>query len=152
MSVSGFYLTSFKVAYELGFANHEDNEVWSSAVSQPHWYPQRPKAGWMDIRPVAGGTWIRPREFISMDKPLEGYFQALQELYNSRRDEALEWAETRPVPNVVICCWCPYDKAAQRQLAEHGSFVCHTAAVGEFLKGLGFGVVADEDRKKMVLP
>ena len=146
-----FYLTSFKVNADKGLDQHPDNMAWSSAVYQPHWLPQLPKAEWMDIRPD-GKNWIRPREFIDQDRPLDEYFQALAELYASRQAEVEEWIEGLTTYHNIICCWCPYDRAAKRQIERWGTFVCHTAAVGDFLQGLGYEVLADEDRKIMVRP
>lgn len=104
----------------------------------------------MDIRPGYQGTWIRPREYVNLNAPLDGYFMALLDLYASRAADADEWLQSVG-DNVAVCCWCPYDKAAQRQLKEFGTFVCHTAAVGRFLQELGYGVAYDLDREKMVM-
>jgi len=52
--------------------------------------------------------------------------------------------------DVALCCWCPYDKAAKRQLADYGSFICHSWPVESFLKELGVEVVRDADREQMV--
>lgn len=147
-----FHLTSFRVNAEMGLGDEPDTTSWSSAVYQPHWLPQLPKAEWMDIRPDRSGQWIRPREFMEQENPLDGYFQALAELYQSRMGEVEDWIAGLTTRFNVICCWCPYDKAAKRQLQEWGTFVCHTAAVGQFLEELGFDVGIDEDRYKMVWP
>lgn len=144
-----FFLTSFRKAVEL---DETVWDIWSSAVYQPHWLPQRPKAKWMDIRPDFKGTWIRPREFIEMDYPLDGYFDTLATLYDSRQPMINEWLASLPDKDIAICCWCPYDKAAQRQLEEHGTFVCHTAAVGSKLESMGLWVDYDNDRERMVMP
>jgi len=152
-------LTSFRRAAEneeKQRANfpHSTLNIWSGAVYQPHWLPQRPKAEWMDIR-EDGHSWIRPREFMDRNLPLDGYFQALQELYESRLDQIWKWADAaRLLEGVVtwVCCWCPYDQAAKRQLAEYGTFVCHLAAVGRMLNQLGFKIQYDQDRTRMVQP
>lgn len=145
-----FVLTSFRVYHEGRLTNG-----WSSAVYQPRWYTPLPKAYWMDIRPerTPGSKWIRPREFIDQDRPLDGYFQALRELYSSRADEVKDWIANLPEERIHICCWCPYDKAARRQIEEWGTFVCHTAAVGAFLSDVvGQPVEYDDDRRRMVMP
>lgn len=145
-------LTSFKRA-----AENEDDwpsaYIWSSSVYQPDWLPQRPKAEWMDIRPGRTGKWIRPRLFVDQEEPLNGYFEALLELYESRLPAVERWIEaTATYEHTWIACWCPYDKAAKRQLDEWGTFVCHTAAVGYFLEEQGLSVNLDRDRHKMVWP
>ncbi len=54
------------------------------------------------------------------------------------------------ISDVALCCWCPYNRAAQRQLADYGSFVCHSWPVETFLKELGIEVKRDKDRERMV--
>ena len=141
-------ITSF--SRSLGVAN--SMATYSAAVYQPKGF-NYPKAEWADIRNDEG-RWIRPRDFIGEDEPLLQYHHALLNLYYSRRDDIGAWLS--PLGNLpfVLCCWCPYDRAAQRQIAEHGSFVCHTAVIGEHLeRHHGVQVFYDDDRRKMkVLP
>lgn len=137
-------ITSFQRAFQLPVP------AFSAAVYQPQGY-SLPKADWADIR--RNGTWTRPRDFVGQgEDPLLLYHQALLNLYAERWDEIEHWI--RSVGNdFALCCWCPYDRAAQRQLHEHGSFVCHTAVVGEVLQDHGVRVWYDEDRRRMkVLP
>jgi hypothetical protein len=88
-----------------------------------------------------------------MAAPLEGYRDALWKLYNGRIDETDAWlyAVEASGYDVSLCCWCPYDRAAQRQLGEHGSFVCHTAVMGKFLEEvMKVSIKYDTDRDQMV--
>lgn len=128
-------------------SNEFSGSKYSAAVYQPKGYTY-PKAAWADIR-KDDGTWIRPREFVSWNRPLNGYFASLFSLYLSRRDEIEEWVE-RHGSNLALLCWCPYEKAAQRQLREYGSYVCHLGVVEAILKEIGEQVRVDKDRKKMV--
>lgn len=139
------YLTSFFKSHGL-----PDGVVpYSAAVYQPKGYGY-PKVPWTDIRPD-GGQWIRPREFLSEANPLDGYRKALLDLYGGRKDEACAWRDSL-AHDVALCCWCPYDRAAQRQLGDFGSFVCHTAVLGEFIYNeLGVAVWEDADRRKMAV-
>lgn len=133
--------------------SHGLEAVFSAAVYQPKGY-NYPKAEWADIR--RDGAWTRPRDFIGEDEPLLQYHHALLNLYSQRREEISLWlAEVGTFwREFVLCCWCPYDRAAQRQLQEHGSFVCHTAVIGEALElWHGVQVFYDSDRRNMkVLP
>jgi hypothetical protein len=105
----------------------------------------------MDIRPVKGGKWIRPREFLDHHKdPLTGYFDALLDLYESRHSDVERWVEvTAAHEQTWVACWCPYDTAAKKQIEEWGTYVCHTAAVGLTLERMGLPVVYDKDRGRM---
>lgn len=123
--MNSIYITSF------ARAKHLPSGVvpFSAAVYQPKGY-DFPKAQWADIR--RDGAWIRPRDFLSHDNPLIAYREALLNLWSSRLVEIEQWLSLREGPT-ALCCWCPYDKAAQRQLKDWGSFVCHTAVIGEYL-------------------
>lgn len=137
-------ITSFRRSHELPVP------VFSAAVYQPQGYNYE-KADWCDIR--RDGAWIRPRDFVGQgDDPLLLYHNALLNLYAERAHEISNWLDG--VGNdFALCCWCPYDRAAQRQLHEHGSFVCHTAVIGEVLENFGVRVWYDDDRRRMkVLP
>jgi hypothetical protein len=137
-------MTSFRRAHVAGAP------VYSAAVYQPKGYAL-PKADWTDIR-VPAGDWIRPREFLGEPDPLRAYAEALVRLYDSRIDAAREWFERvgREYHACALCCWCPYDRAAQRQLAEFGSFVCHTGPLGWWIENrLGVRVWNDTDRARM---
>ena len=137
-------ITSFNRSHQLPVP------VFSAAVYQPQGYSY-PKADWADIR--RDGAWTRPRDFLGTEDPLLHYHQALLNLYAGRWDEIERWISSVG-NNFALCCWCPYDRAAQRQLHEHGSFVCHTAVIGEVLEGdHGVRVWYDDDRRRMkVLP
>lgn len=131
--------------------------VFSAAVYQPKGY-ELPKADWTDIR--RDGRWIRPRDFVTesgvyVGDPLESYARALFELYDSRIEEAQRWfhevaQDYHTLGGIALACWCPYDRAAQRQLGEHGSFVCHTGPLGSWIESrLGHRVWNDTDRARM---
>ncbi len=140
------YLTSFQKSHALP----PGVELRSAAVYQPTGYAY-PKVDWTDIR-ADGHHWIRPRDFIGNHEPLLAYRQALLNVYLGRLDAARAWAQSL-TSDVALCCWCPYDKAAQRQLHQFGSFVCHTAVVGEFIYNFldDLRVWEDEDRRSMAV-
>lgn len=144
--IRNVYLTSFQKSHALppGVA------PCSVAVYQPNGYVY-PKIEWADIR-HDGKHWVRPRDFIDQPQPLVQYRAALMSVYLQRLDVALEWA-SRLEHDVAMCCWCPYDKAAQRQLGMFGSFVCHTAVLGEFIYAQlpNLRVWEDEDRRSMAV-
>lgn len=121
----------------------------SCAVYQPKGF-KYPKVMWTDIRDDEG-NWIRPRLFVNEENPLNAYWEAMRKHYLHRQDEALAWLDSFRGP-VALCCWCPYDRAAQRQLKEFGTFICHTGPLGEFLEDLGAVVWYDEDRRKLAHP
>lgn len=121
------YLTSFNRSRSL--PTHV--ETWSGAVYQPNGFDY-PKAEWADIR-KNDGTWIRPREFLQEASPLDAYRRTLLNHYASRGEKIREWLNNLAWSEVALCCWCPYDRAAQRQLNEFGSFVCHLTVIGEYL-------------------
>lgn len=126
-------------------------QVFSAAVYQPKGYAY-PKAEWCDIRDE-NRNWIRPREFMDFPDPLAAYHQKLLAHYRARKREIGEWLDGLLTGNFILCCWCPYERRAREQLEEHGSYVCHTAVVGEALEELGVRVWYDSDRLKMkVLP
>jgi hypothetical protein len=120
------YLTSFAKSGQ----RPEGVTPYSAAVYQPKGM-SFPKVEWTDIRAEAG-LWIRPRVFAGQSDPLFRYAHRLYGLYDDRVDQAWEWIRHGPT-DVALLCWCPYDKAARRQLEEHGSFVCHLTAVGQWL-------------------
>lgn len=131
-----------------GRSKNLDIQKFSCAVYQPKGF-NYPKVDWTDIR-REGGHWTRPRDFISAYRPLDAYREALWQLYSSREKQIYDWLYKRS-GDIALCCWCPYDRAAQRQLQEHGSFVCHTAVLGLILEHKFHQVVAyDSDREKMV--
>lgn len=137
------YITSFAKSRYL-----PDNvRKWSAAVYQPEGF-DFPKAAWTDIRD-AYGNWNRPRDFLNFDEPLVAYREAMLSLYREREDIIEEWLKKRKNP-FALCCWCPYDRAAQRQLRQWGSFVCHTAVIAEILTvDFKWPVWLDNDRLKM---
>lgn len=137
------YITSFAMSRHLP----PGVESWSAAVYQPKGF-NYPKATWADIR--RNGVWTRPRDFTAAANPLEDYRKSLLSLYESRHEEISAWLQRVGPGPVALCCWCPYDKAAQRQLKEWGSFVCHTAVIGEYLSAkLKVVVWYDADRLKL---
>jgi len=138
--------------------------TYSAAVYQPKGF-NYPKADWTDIRDV-NGKWIRPREFmhvldtdptllpgVGVNDPLKAYHNALLHHYAKRFNQIEDWLSIFGSLPFVLCCWCPYERAAQRQIKEHGSYVCHTAVLGEVLEEHGVQVFYDSDRRLMkVLP
>jgi hypothetical protein len=139
------YITSF-------FKSHlvpKEVEKFSAAVYPPKGYEWMPKAMWTDIRDKQG-NWTRPRNFEKAENPLMAYRNALWELYSEREREAVRWLSEREGA-IALCCWCPADRPAQRQLKEWGSFVCHTAVLGEFITALGHRVWYDSDRLRMAV-
>lgn len=139
------YLTSFFLSHCLP----PGVEPMSVAVYQPRGF-NYPKVAWADIRPD-GEHWIRPRDFISQPDPLKAYHDALFALYESRIEAARYWANTLQ-NDVALCCWCPNDRAARRQIEQFGSFVCHTAVLSEFIfRRLGLAVWEDGDRRHMAV-
>lgn len=141
-----FYLTSFKRARDIEYADPYA-EVFSAAVYQPKGF-NYPKLDFFDIRD-AKGKWTRPRDFVDKDRPLRAYRDALLGLYAPRYDAIESWARSR-TKHSALCCWCPYDLAAERQLVTWGTFVCHTDVIRIVLTEMGFYVTMDDDRKKMV--
>ena len=138
------YLCSFQHSHELP----PGVTPMSVAVYQPNGYDY-PKVEWADIR--RDGHWIRPRDFITEAQPLVAYHDALYALYMERKAEAEWWRDAVPW-DVALCCWCPYDQAAQRQLKDFGSFVCHTAVLSEFIyRELHVQVWEDGDRRHMAV-
>lgn len=141
------YLTSFFKIKELP----EGVEPFSAAVYQPKGYNLE-KPMWTDIR--QDGKWTRPRNFLEEDDPAEAYFEAMLKMYRSREVDARWWLQfvMADKRDVALCCWCPYDRAARRQLEEFGTFICHTGPLGTFIEELGYDVLYDEDRLKMYGP
>jgi hypothetical protein len=113
------------------------------------------RVDWALIGKPDGSNWIRPRNFIDLPDPLAAYKAALWIRYNERTELAHAWFHSIEqafpgVAGVAFLCWCPYDQAAQRQMREHGSFVCHTAVLGEWIENrLGHRVWFDHDRRHM---
>jgi len=139
------YLTSFKKSTGLPTGIGK----WSAAVYQPKGF-NYPKASCFDIRDFTG-RWIRPREFIAEKEPLFMYRRTLLKLYKSRAKKILNWLGNTK-GDVALCCWCPYEKAAQLQLEEWGSFVCHLFVVGEYLADYTEELVwYDSDRLHMAV-
>jgi hypothetical protein len=119
---------------------------YSAAVYQPRGFAY-PKIDWTDIRD-ANGSWIRPREFLGEPDPAKAYYAAMLAHYDEREEEAVRWAEACDC--LTMCCWCPFDRAAKRQLQEFGSFICHTGPLGEFIETrLNIPVFYDRDRLSM---
>ena len=151
-------LTSF---FKVNEAVARGYTPFSVAVYQPRGYTL-PKLDFFDIR--ANGHWIRPRDFGAEPNPLKAYQEALERLYYTREPAIRAWKEglanyvnnnvMTNTTKVALCCWCPYDKAAQRQIQTFGTFVCHTAIIGKLIGQLepGFmpGVGYDTDRNNMV--
>jgi hypothetical protein len=150
-------LTSFKRYHDDIAYPYPTMPGYSIAVYQPSWFDPLPKLYLFDIHDE-NGQWIRPRNFMPEDHDgapspalLAVYHDTLLDLYRSRY-AALRYKDLGELAynDVALCCWCPYDKAAKRQLDDYGSFVCHSWAVESFLKELGVKVVRDLDRKDMV--
>ena len=144
--VLNIYITSF-------FKSHlvpKGVEKYSAAVYAPKGYEWMPKAQWTDIR-NANGDWTRPRNFEKEENPLAAYRDALLSLYSDRYLQANAWLTMLP-GDAALCCWCPSDKAAQRQLQEWGSFICHTSVLGEYISStFNMPVWYDADRLRMTV-
>lgn len=130
--MTAILLTSF---FKVKEATDRGYQPYSVAVYQPKGYAL-PKLDFFDIR-GPGGNWTRPRDFAHLPNPLGSYRDALVSLYQSRLGGIIQWYEWlenyADHPVAALCCWCPYDKAAQRQLKEWGSFVCHTEVIRQIL-------------------
>lgn len=138
------YFTSFQRSHDL------PNGVtrFSVAVQWPKGYEDIPRIAWALITDETG-KWIRPREFVSDVHPLASYREALMEQYQERLPQAQAWLFNHP-GDIAMLCWCPYDRAAQRQLGDFGTFVCHTGVLAEFVDAqLGCQVWLDADRRLM---
>lgn len=146
ISSPDIYLTSFRLSH--GLAPHIVK--MSVAMYPPKGYEHIPQLSWALIADEHG-QWIRPRNFVTEEQPLQAYHDALYAQYKSRLGEAVAWSEQLS-NDVALLCWCPYDRAAQRQLGDFGSFVCHTAVLSEFIfKELGLAVWEDGDRRHMAV-
>jgi hypothetical protein len=138
------YITSFKESVAPIFGDRK----FSVAVYQPVGFAY-PKLEWADIRD-SSGRWIMPRNFIGYKEPLEHYVRHLWRLYQTRAADIYAWSKVARTGD-VLCCWCPYEQAAQRQIREHGSFVCHTSVVGLYLNHvMRMNIVYDDDRTKLM--
>lgn len=128
---------------------YPENVAFSAAVYQPKGFKFE-KVAWTDIRDERG-RWTRPREFLDYLDPVVAYRDALWTVY-LQRDAAIQaWLYDWNKEDPVLCCWCPYDSAAKRQIKEWGSYICHTAVIGKFLQHrYQIDVEYDKDRDKMV--
>lgn len=143
--IKDIHITSFQRSH--GFLM----PVLSVAMYQPKGYDY-PRLDWALIGQPDGSGWIRPRNFIGQPDPLGSYKRALWAQYDSRIAQAQSWGEYigNDYYSVAFCCWCPHDRAAQRQMEEHGSFVCHTDVLGEWIEDrLGVRVWYDSERRHM---
>ena len=142
------YLTSFRMRHEL-----HKVELYSAAIYQPKGY-NYPEA---DCFKITGkdGRWIRPREFIQYKNPVSAYTDALMRLYDSRSLKISKFLKRSDAANsnIALCCWCPYERAAQRQLKEWGSFICHLSVIGWWLhyRYKKIPVWLDRDRLQMTV-
>src|SRR5688572_31003068 len=139
-------LSSFRRWHSAGAVQ----EAWparSIAQYQPHWLPQVPVL--RALTPVReDGTRLRPRDHAGN---LVAYRDELLKLFHARFEEIRE--AIAGVDQLALLCWCPYAKAAKRQLAEHGTFVCHGAVAGLYLSEVfRVTVQADRDRGQMWVP
>jgi hypothetical protein len=121
------YLTSFYKSKLLP----ENMAKWSAAVYQPKGF-NYPKATVWEIVDE-DGMLVSPREYALMNHQLLRYRKALMSLYSSRHEKITKWVKAYKDVDIALCCWCPYEKAAQRQLEQFGSFICHLSVVGLYL-------------------
>jgi len=80
---------------------------------------------------------------------LEAYRNALRDGYKARWGAIKKWLDSlSPDEDIVLCCWCPYSKSAQKQIEKYGRFFCHTSLIKEMLNKHrpDILVVDDEDR------
>jgi len=151
------HLTSFK-------RYHDDKWTMpgvSIAVYQPKWYPQLPKIDYFDIRNEKG-SWIRPRDFVPPNHDrtkfdfsiVEAYATELIHQYHLRYTDIWDWLKENQLfqrSDIALCCWCPHDKAAGRQIKDFGTYVCHSAVVEKFLNDhFDVDVIRDKERGNMV--
>lgn len=140
------YITSFRRSLDLP----DDFQRYSVAVYQPKGF-EFPKVEWADIRD-ADGEWIRPRRFITEKNPRLAYRTALLAHYELRQLEASAWITEQGDRPTALCCWCPYERAAIRQIKDWGSYICHTSVLGEFIHStFGIPVWYDADRLQMTV-
>jgi hypothetical protein len=130
--------------------------AFSIAVYQPKWFPKLPDLNLFKIT-TTEGKWVRPRDFLTeghdATQPdpglLKKYHDTLKGMYEERWDKKYQRLLAL-YEELALCCWCPYDHAAKRQLNDYGSFVCHSWPAGTFLSERGYRVFRDKDRAKMV--
>lgn len=142
--IENIYMTSFQ-------RSHGQWPALSVAMYQPKGFSLE-RVDWALIGNPDGSDWIRPRNFIDHPDPLHDYRTTLRARYESRISQAKLWCDHvgETFQGVVFCCWCPYDRAAKRQMEEWGSYVCHTDVLGEWIEDrLGIRVWYDSDRRKM---
>lgn len=124
------FLCSFKY-----YAENKDkipaNRAWSAAMWQPRGYDLPTASCWLIADDY--GRWKRPRDFLDKEEPHLAYSESLFLQYQSRKNEIRRWLYGVGKRDVYLCCWCPYDKAGQRQLRDFGSFCCHLAIVAAYL-------------------
>lgn len=104
---------------------------YSVAVYQPKGFDLPELDIFKITRP--NGKWIMPRDFLNTSNPLRNYREALYNHYLKRKRFISKFLRTSLYSNLVLCCWCPHEKAAQRQMNEFGSFVCHTSVIYYYL-------------------
>ncbi len=144
--IENIHITSFQRSHGLRMP------VLSVAMYTPKGYEHIARLDWALIGKPDGTDWIRPRQFIGADDPLPQYRAALWRRYDERIHVARSWGDYigDDYNAVAFCCWCPHDRAAQRQMGEHGSFVCHTDVLGEWIEArLGARVWFDSERRHM---
>jgi hypothetical protein len=122
------YFTSYR---RMGYLP-EGVRPFACTVYPPKGFEEIPKAPWTDIRD-SHGEWVRPRRYVDQPNPLKAYREALLSQYVGRIFEAKLWSDLHPY-DVAFLCWCPYDRRAQEQLELHGSYVCHTSVLAEFIE------------------
>ncbi len=123
---------------------------FSCAMYAPQGYDY-PRISWTLIGREDGSDWIRPRNFIGLADPLTAYKAALWARYDEREKVARIWCDMMAGnAAIAFCCWCPHDRAAQRQMGEHGSYICHTDVLGQWIEErLGVRVWYDDERRLM---
>ena len=78
----------------------------------------------------------------------DAYFAGLR----SRRREVEAWlAGLDPGEDLALCCWCNagFGKAKE-QIAEHGTFVCHTMLIGKLVRKYRRDVRVEPDQDRWV--
>ena len=123
----------------------------SIAMYQPKWYEALPTLDMFLINDEHG-NWIKPGNF--QDSPVEEYAGVLSHEYHKRYDDIWKWLETNKLfknTDIALCCWCPHASAASKQIAQHGTYICHSAVVEQFLmEHFDVEVVRDAERSNMI--
>ena len=83
------------------------------------------------------------------DAPIAGYCAAYGEALAARWAAVRQWLDgLSPDAHAVLACWCPHSSVGRRQVAEHGTFFCHTMLIGEVIRTAKPDVLVHPDRDR----